>query len=279
MNVEKQEEDMDKVKAATPAEASGVSVKEFLDACFEAGRELLTEVREDVGGSVSDRDILVPGGYADTIAAYARGIDVLARWQQEPLLVMEALDETVKARDGWDPGLLRGLVRSAAVNIALAERRLSERSAAAEAHNAREALNEAWDVEVKATPGRKPSETELYAESCLRKAVSDAAELSDALARSPFTYQPEEDERVWKEYGKDHPAETQGVELSGEDIEELCRSAALNFSAVELGDVFDEELKLDIEALVEMRGQKAPANEDREAPLPEEAERNTGEER
>ena len=32
---------MDKVKAATPAEASGVSVKEFLDACFEAGRELV----------------------------------------------------------------------------------------------------------------------------------------------------------------------------------------------------------------------------------------------
>lgn len=230
-----------------------MSVKDFQDACWEAGKQLLTEIREDLGGSTSDRDILTPGGCADTVAAYARGVDVLAGWQSDPSVAMAALEETAMSRGGWEPGLVTGLVRSAAVSIALAERRLSEKSYAAKQHNALEAMSEAWDVEVRMSPSGKQHETELYAEAqadLLRDEASYARELLD---RSPFRYYPEFVSETWKEYRKEHKEETEGIELSADDLETLCVRAAENFRTVDQGYVFEEELKPAIEAFINER--------------------------
>ena len=240
------------------AELSGscrVSVKDFQNACWEAGKQLLEEIREDVGGSTSDRDILTPGGCADTVAAYARGIDVLAGWQADPSVAMAALEETALVRGGWEPGLVTGLVRTAAVSIALAERGLSEKSYAARQHNALEAMSEAWDVEVSINPSGKRHETELYAEAQADLLRDEAAYGRELFSRSPFHYYPEFVSETWKEYRREHKEETAGVELSQDDLETLCVRAAENFKTVDHSDVFEEELKLDIEAFVDERKQ------------------------
>lgn len=248
---------MDSRKVTELSGSCRVSVKDFQDACWEAGKQLLAEIREDVRGSASDRDILTPGGCADTIAAYARGIDVLAGWQADPAVAMAALEETALVRGGWEPGFATGLVRSAAVGIALAERRLSEKSYSARQHNALEAMSEAWDVEVHMDPSGKQHETKLYIEAQAELLRDEAAYARVMLSRAPFRYYPEFVSETWKEYRKEHKDETTGVELSQDDLETLCARAAENFKTVDHADVFEDELKLDIEAFIDERKQAA----------------------
>lgn len=255
---------MDSMKVAELSGSCRVSVKDFRDACWEAGRQLLAEVREDVGGSTSDRDILTPGGCADTLAAYARGIDVLAGWQSEPTIAMAALEEVALVNGGWEPGLVTGLVRTAAVSIALAERRLSEKLYAARQHNALEAMREAWDVEGHMNPSGKRHETELYAEAQAELLRDEAAYGRELFSRSPFHYYPEFVSETWKEYRKENKEETAGIELSRDDLETLCVRAAENFNTVDHSDVFEEELKLNIEAFVDERKQALDEAERRE---------------
>lgn len=246
---------MDSRKVTEFSGSCRVSVKDFQNACWEAGKQLLAEIREDVGGSTSDRDILTPGGCADTLAAYTRGIDVLAGWQSDPSVAMAALEETALVRGGWEPGLVTGLVRTAAVSIALAERRLSEKSYAARQHNALEAISEAWDVEVDMNQSGKQHETELYAEAQAELLRDECAYGRELLSRSPFHYDPEFVSETWKEYREENKEETSGIELSQEDLETLCVRVAENFNTVDHSDVFEEELKLDIEAFVDERKQ------------------------
>lgn len=244
---------MDSRKVTELSGSCRVSVKDFQDACWRAGKQLLAEIREDLGGSVSDRDVLTPGGCADTVAAYARGIDVLAGWQSDPSVAMAALEETAITRGGWEPGLVTGLVRSAAVSIALAERRLSEKSYAARQHNALEAMSEAWDVEVRMNPSGEQHETELYSEAQVNLLRDEAADAWKLLACSPFRYRPESVSETWKGYRKEHKEETKGVELSADDLETLCVLAAETFNTVGFSDVFEDELTEVIEAFIDER--------------------------
>ncbi len=238
-----------------------VSAKEFSDACWEAGKGLLADLREELASTTSDRDILASGGCSDDLACYMRGADVLSTWASRPAAGVQALSWVLGQRGAgnWDGAALPQLLRSAALGVALAERRLTE-DGLARTHNMREAILEAWDIEMPG--GNSQHDLKLFTEVSLERLGRLADSSLDLALRAPFFYTPEYVEGVWR----DNRASFPGLELDRDDLVALCRDAAENFPAADHDEVFESNLLLEIECLAADR-EEEPDDESWEASM------------
>lgn len=250
-----------------------VSAKEFSDACWEAGKGLLADLREELASTTSDRDVLAPAGCSDVLACYMRGADVLSTWASRPADGVQALSWALGQRGAgnWDGAELPQLLRSAAQSVALAERRLTE-DGLARMHNMREAILEAWDIEMPG--GNSQHDMKLFTDVRLERLGRAVDIYQDLALRAPFVYTPEYVEGVWKDNREAFP----GLELDRDDMVALCRDAAENFPATDHDEVFESNLLLEIECLASDR-EEGPDDESWEASMDDIEEHGAEEER